>query len=253
MTVSGRDLLRTRGSGAAGVLVELGLVAIAVACNAVVRWYTLDDGAVAAAHARDVLELQQALGLDWERPMQDAALAAGWVSGFASWFYVWGYLPVLAAALVGLFVWRPAAYAVLRNALLAAGVVGLLCYALYPTAPPRLLDLGYADTVAADGLGATARPVGIANEIAAIPSFHIAYLVVIAVVVFGATRSRALRVACVVEPVLMSWAVVVTGNHWVLDVPAGALLALVGLTVAGRIRDRARRPAGEPTSRALAG
>lgn len=230
------DVLRTRGHGPTGLVVELGFVVVALVANLVVRWSTVDETDAAVAHARDVLDVQQTLGLDWERSVQDFALGAGGLGDLASGFYLWGYLPVVASALVGLYVARPAAYAYLRNALLAAGAVGLLCYAFYPTAPPRLAGLGYVDTVAAsDDLDAAARPVGLANELAAMPSFHIAWLVVVAVVVYRSTRSRLLRVACVVEPVLMSYAVVATGNHWVLDVPAGVALAVVGLWVADRL------------------
>lgn len=231
------DVLRTRGRGWQGVAVELGLVGIAVLCNLAVRQYTVDDIDRAVAHARQILDLQQALGLDWEHAVQDATLQVGWLADLSSWLYVWGYFPVVAAALVGLYVRRPEAYAALRNALLASGVVGLFFYAFYPTAPPRLTDLGYADTVLSSGsLDAAARPVGLANELAAIPSFHIAWLVVVAVVVFRATGSRALRTACVVHPAVMSYAVVATGNHWVLDVPAGVALAAVGLALAGWLR-----------------
>lgn len=229
------DLLRTRGRGAWGVAVELGLVAVALGLNLVVRWYTLDDVDTAIAHARDVLSLQRTLGIDWERPVQDAALSVAWWSDACAWFYVWGYFPSVFAAMIWLYARRATAYALLRNALLASGAVGLFFYAFYPTAPPRLTGLGYADTVATGGLGAEARPLGVANELAAIPSFHIAWLVVAAVVVFRVTSSRGLRALCVAVPALMSYVVVATGNHWVLDVPAGLALALVGLLVADRL------------------
>jgi hypothetical protein len=228
-------LLRARGRGLGGVLAELGLVGVALAVNLLVRWYTLDDLDTAVAHARDLLDLQRALGVDWEHGVQDATLGVPWLSHFLSWFYVWGYFPAVFAALLGLYVTRPASYALLRNALLASGLVGLLFYAFYPCAPPRLAGLGYTDTVlTSDALDAAARPQGLANEIAAIPSFHMAWLIVAAVVVFGATRSRWLRLLCVLEPAVMAYAVVATGNHWVLDVPAGAALAAVGLYAAKR-------------------
>jgi hypothetical protein len=236
LTAATTDLLRARGRGVRGVLVELGLIGVAVAVNLLVRWYTLDDVDVAVAHARDVLDLQRTLGIDWERPVQDATLGAPWLSDLSSWFYVWGYFPVVFATLLWLYVARPASYALLRNALLLSGLVGMFFYAFYPCAPPRLAGLGYTDTVlTSDSLNASARPAGLANEIAAIPSFHMAWLIVAAAVVFSATRSRWLRALCVVEPVVMAYVVVATGNHWVLDVPAGAALAAVGLYGAHRL------------------
>lgn len=240
--MSTTGVLTARGPGLRGLLVELGLVAAAVACNLLVRWYTLDDLDTALAHARDVLALQQALGLDWEHGIQDATLAVPGLSTLCDWFYVWGYFPVILAGLVWLYLTRPATYAVLRNALLSSGAIGLLFYAFYPCAPPRLTDLGYTDTVASGLMDGAARPLGVANELAAIPSFHIAWLVVLAVTVFRATDSALLRSICVVHPVVMSYVIVATANHWVLDIPTGVALGLVGLYAADRIRLRARRP-----------
>jgi hypothetical protein len=230
-----RSLLLSRGPGATGVLVELGVVAVALAANLTVRWLTLDDVGVAVSHAHDVLALEQAWHLDWEHAAQDAVRSQPWLGTIGAWFYVWGYLPVVVLALVVLFVLRPADYARLRNALLSGGVVGLAVYLLYPLAPPRLTDLGYADPVASSVVEASARPVGIANEIAAMPSFHVGYLVVVAVVVWRLTDSTLLRAWCVLHPLLMCWVVVATGNHWVLDLPAGVAIALLGLWVADRI------------------
>lgn len=228
------SLLTSRAPGLPGVLVELGVVAVALMANVVVRWVTLDDLDVALANAADVLALEQAWGLDWEHAAQDVVHAMPWWGTFGAWFYVWGYLPVIALALVVLFSRRPRDFAELRNALLVAGIVGLPGYVLYPLAPPRLTG-GYSDPVDGSLVEDAARPVGIANEIAAMPSFHVGLLVVVVVVVFRATRSPLLRVWCVLHPALMCWVVVATGNHWVVDIPAGVAVGVVGLWAAGRL------------------
>ena len=139
----------------------------------------------------------------------------------------------------------PTGYARLRNALLAGGVVGLAVYLLYPLAPPRLTDLGYADPIASSVVEPSARPVGIANEIAAMPSFHVGYIVVVAVVVFRPDRLGAGARLVRAPPAPDGWVVVATGNHWVLDLPAGVAIAVLGLWVADRIaRSGDERPAG---------
>ena len=53
--------------------------------------------------------------------------------------------------------------------------------------------------------------------------------------VFRLTDSVLVRAWCVVHPLLMCWVVVATGNHWVLDLPAGVAIAVLGLWVADRI------------------
>jgi hypothetical protein len=243
------SLLVRRAPGVVGVLIELGVVGVAVLVNVLVRWLTLDDVEVALDHAHSLLALQERLHLDWEHAAQDAVEAVPWLATVASWFYVWGYLPVVALALVGLFVRAPRAYARLRNALLAAGIVGLPVYVLYPLAPPRLTDLGYSDTVAASLVEDAARPVGIANEIAAMPSFHVGYLVIVCAVLWSLSRSPWVRAWCVLHPLAMCWVVLATGNHWVLDLPAGLLLGAVGLAAAGALPRMSPAPTGTgPTS-----
>ncbi len=232
------SLVARRAPGAVGVLVEVGVVGVALLANLLVRWLTLDDLDVAVANAHSLLDLQQRLHLDWEHSAQVLVEQHSWLATASSWFYFWGYLPVVAVALVALFTVSPHGYAYLRNALLAGGVVGLPVYVLYPLAPPRLTDLGYADPVAASLVADPSRPIGIANEIGAMPSFHVAYLVVVSVAIWRLTRSRWIRAWCVLHPLTMCWVILATGNHWVLDLPAGLLLAVVGLGAAEALAGR---------------
>lgn len=234
------SLLARRAPGVAGVLVEAGVVGVALLANLLVRRLTLDDLDVAVANAHRLLDLEQRLHLDWEHGAQVLVERHAWLATAASWFYFWGYLPVVALALVVLFMVSPHGYAYLRNALLAGGIVGLPVYVLYPLAPPRLTDLGYTDPVASSLVEASSRPVGVANEIGAMPSFHVAYLVVVSVAIWRVTRSRWVRAWCVLHPLVMCWVVLATGNHWVLDLPAGAFLALVGLAAAEALAGRMR-------------
>ena len=50
-----------------------------------------------------------------------------------------------------------------------------------------------------------------------------------------------MRAWCVLHPLAMCWVVLATGNHWVLDLPAGLLLAAVGLAVAASVEVRAQQ------------
>ena len=121
----------------------------------------------------------------------------------------------------------------MRNALLASGVLGLVVYAVYPCAPPWIGGGdGFTDTVAEGSFVAVARPPGVTNHLGAIPSFHVGWVILAGWVVFRIASSRTLRVLCVLYPALMGYAVISTGNHWVLDIPAGAALAALGLLVA---------------------
>lgn len=236
MTGTGRPWLRD-------LLPELGFVAGGFLGYLLVRRLTLDRTEDAVANARDVHALEGVLGLDQEYAIQDATFeSAPWLGHAATHVYVWGYLPVLVAATVWLYLRHRDAYRTLRTALVVSGCLGLLVYALYPVAPPWISDDRFTDTVSEASLEGFARPAGIMNELGAIPSFHCGWLTIAAVVVFGATRSRLVRVLCVLYPALMFVAVVVTGNHWIIDVPAGVALAALGVLVASRHEAAARHP-----------
>ncbi len=237
------ELTAPRSVKPGAVLLELGFVAIAVVLNVLVRWYTRDDYALAVTNAAEVVGLEQRWGLDWEHALQDLTLTVPGLSGLASWYYVAGYFPVVIGAMLWLFVRHPERYRVLRNALLASGALGLLGYAFYPTAPPRLTDFGFADPVAAAALGDAARPAGLANEIAAIPSFHVGWLLLAVVVTSGVVRRRWVRAVLLTQPFVMAFVIVGTGNHWVLDIPPGVLVAGIGLAVAVQLERLRRRRA----------
>ena len=66
-----------------------------------------------------------------------------------------------------------------RNSILLANVLGLFGYIFMPTAPPRLLGLGFADQHR-DGLVSFA-----ANPYAAMPSLHAADALIVGVVLFS--------------------------------------------------------------------
>ena len=223
------------------VLTQLGLVAAALGVDMLVRWSTLDDRVTAVANAKDLYALEQATGLAWEHPVQDATMAWPWLSSFFAGFYVWGYLPVVAASLVWTFVrHRDDAYVELRDSLLVSGAIGMVVYATYPVAPPRLTSASFTDTVTQGSLDAYARPLGVANQLAAVPSFHVAWLLVIAWVLVRATRSRTVLVVSVAYVATMCWAIVASVNHWVHDIPAVAAVSVAGL-VGARVVDRVRR------------
>jgi hypothetical protein len=236
-----------RTTGWRGVPVELGFVMLALVVNGVVRSHTRDDHAEAVAHAADVLALEERLHLDWEHALQDLTLAVPGLAELSAWYYVAGYLPIVIGTMGWLYARHRDSYRLLRNALLASGAIGMLGYAFYPTAPPRLTEFGFNDPVAAEALGDAARPAGIANEIAAIPSFHVAWLALAVVVATTVVRARWLRALLLLQPVIMSFVVIGTANHWVLDIPPGLAVAAFGLYVAHRID---ARPAAAATSAA---
>jgi hypothetical protein len=214
--------------------------------------YSLARGAidVQVAEARErglgILALEQAAHLDIEIGMNQVVQALPAVGLLFSYFYATLHYLVTPAVLAWIFSRRRADYAVARNGLLIATIVGLLTYWLLPTAPPRLLDIGLVDTLAhfsASGWWgeAASAPRGLeslTNQYAALPSLHVGWAVWVAIWINRYPRPRREQLAAWAYPVLMSIVVLATANHYLIDVFAGVLCVLIGTWSAQRLTGR---------------
>lgn len=218
------------------LLFQLVLISLAAVAYFGVRGLTQSSLAVAEDNARDLMRFEDAVGIGVERSLQRALIDHDWVVTLANWVYIYGHWPVIALTLAVLFVRQPPRFRLLRNAMFISGAIGLIVFALYPVAPPRLMDIGIVDTVTEQSRSyRTLQPPGLINKYAALPSLHFGWNLLVGVILWQATRRTAVRVFAVVMPVLMAFAVVVTANHYVIDVVAGGALALLGLFVALRL------------------
>jgi membrane-associated phospholipid phosphatase len=126
-------------------------------------------------------------------------------------------------------------YMLLRNAMFLSGAIGFAFFALLPVAPPRLADPSLMDTVTLHSEAYRAlQPPGLTNQYAAFPSLHFGWNVLVGVAVWGATRNVPLRLLSVVGPAAMAAAVVLTANHYVLDLVGGLAIVLFALWVVRR-------------------
>ena len=177
-------------------------------------------------NAAALIAWERSLGLWVEPAMQ------GWVVEYArplavalNWVYILTYWPViLAAALVCYLVRRPVYY-YYRSVLVVNLAMALAIFALLPVAPPFKTP-GLVDTIQVYGPAFYGGP-GMAafyNTNAALPSLHFSWTCVL-----GALFMRELpggwKALGLAYPMLTFCAIVVTGNHFVLDAAAGAVLA----------------------------
>ena len=194
------------------------------------------EPATAYSHGRDMLALTP---FDLELRADHWLAGVGWLQAPASLYYDLAHINVTMVALVACYVWRPEVYRLARNALVLTNVVGLVVFFLYPVAPPRLLPgAGFVDIVAESGTwGAANGAVQHPNEYGSMPSLHTAWAVWVALTVVVMTTSVRWRVAAWLHVVLTVFFVVVTGNHYLVDVVAG----VVTIAVAWRISQRLPR------------
>ncbi len=155
---------------------------------------------------------------------------------------------MIVATLVWLGTAQPANYRRLRNAMFISGGIGLVIFAFYPVAPPRLIDRPFVDTVTELSRSyRVLQPPALVNKFAALPSLHVGWNFLVGVFVWRHAGRRAFRWLGVLSPVLMTFAVVLTANHYVVDAAAGIVVALVGLKIANR-QTSVSRPVGTRAS-----
>ncbi len=212
---------------------QLALIVAAALLYFGVRGQTEAAESLAVAHGFDLLAFERSILLDVEVALQQLILPYQWAVTAVNWIYIWGHWPVIAATLVWLYRTRRLDFLVLRNALFLSGAIGLVIFAAYPVAPPRLLPVGFVDTVTELSTSyRVLQPPSLVNKYAALPSLHVGWNLLVGLAVFRAGTSWFVRGFGILSPLAMVAAVVLTGNHYVVDAALGVAVALTGLALA---------------------
>jgi drug/metabolite transporter superfamily protein YnfA len=217
-------------------------------------------GAIDRGHR--IAAWEAAWHLPGERAVQQAMLGVPHLSQAADVYYAYAHLNGTALFVVWLW-WRHRdSYPRARFVIISSTLACLLVQSV-PVAPPRLLtDLGFVDTALRDGHSVYGEfGSGAANQLAAMPSVHVAWAVIVGWYVFRAAPRR-WRWAGPLHTVVTVLVVVGTANHWWLDglVAAGfvALAMVAGwagprLLAASRGRTASGAAASPRASGAAAG
>lgn len=214
-------------------LLEAALCVAGYIVYSLLRGVVAGDPGTAASHARQVIGLERALHLFREPSWQRWALSVPGMERFWNGVYLWLHTPLVIFTLVYLYIRHRPTYTVIRNVFFASAAIGLLFYALYPTAPPRLMpEYGFTDAVATIARDSPdVRPGAFVNEYAAIPSLHVGWAFMIALAFWWTARHWIVRVLAVIEAVGMVLAIVFTANHYFFDGALGIAVVLVALAL----------------------
>jgi hypothetical protein len=213
-------------------LVQIALALAAVEAYELVRHALTPNWPLARRHARDVAELERLAHVGWEAPFQHAFLGAPDLVRVLNVFYVAGHFLVTAVFLAWLYHRSRAAFGRFRNVLLVTTALALAVHWSFPTAPPRLADVGVVDTLqrlSGLDIGSPAST-GFSDPVAAVPSLHAAWALCVGIGLAVHGRSRAWRTIGTVYPGAVVLATIVTGNHFLFDAVAG--MAVLGLAFA---------------------
>ena len=197
------------------------------------------DGQVASsfAHARGVVNLERGMHLFFEPSLQAWTTGQTWLIHAADFWYVNAHFLITVAFLVWLYFSRNDAFYFVRNMFMVAMGLALVGYLVFPTAPPRFMpEWGFTDTVS-DWVGQSASNTAsvLYNPFAAMPSMHVAFALMVGVSGVKLVKWRALKLFWTIYPLIVTFVVIVTANHFWLDAAAGAAVAAVSAYTATAI------------------
>lgn len=236
-------LLRTRlrtqllPQGPVDAARQVALMALAYYAYRYTRGWADDPAATAEAFAngREVIHIEQSLGIFVERSVQAWAETKPVITDFAGWMYINTQAVITVGALAYLYVVHNKSFYFVRNMFAVAFAISLVGYVAIPTAPPRFFpEWGFVDTVAeVTGVKRDNATVNaLFNPYAAVPSMHVGFALMIGVPMILMTRRRWAKALWAAYAPVVSLVVVVTANHWVLDAVAGAAVAAVSAVAA---------------------
>ena len=163
------------------------------------------------------------------------------LAGAATAYYI--VLQVLVTGIVGFLLLRSgiASFPLHRDALIVTGMIGLVAFWIYPVAPPRMLP-GYHDIAAATvPFFSSMLESKAAGEFSSLPSLHVTWALWVAVASSAMLRRRLWRILVWAYPALTTLDVLVTANHYMLDVIVAPVVLLLGYGAAAALPALARR------------
>jgi membrane-associated phospholipid phosphatase len=211
--------------------------------RAIVAGNPLAPGYKPFGDATKIINFERLLHVFVEPSIQAWTLKAHWLTVIADFTYLNAHYIVTIGALVFIYLRRNQSFYFVRNMFLIAMAIGLVGYALYPTAPPRLLpEWGFTDTIQQFTGITVERGAGSAllNLYAAVPSMHVCFALMVGVPMSLLVKRWPAKLAWRLYPVAITFVVVATGNHYFTDVFLGALTAAVSALLADRVLARLR-------------
>lgn len=221
-----KDVVLERGRQG---LTEFGLVAMLFLMYFATRGIAAGKEAVAFANAHTVMSLERQLGLYLELPLQALVLSEPWAIRLLNFVYAYTHMTGLIAFGIWAFIFHSQRYRDIRNTFLLILLTGLTIYILYPLAPPRFFPYtGFVDTLALHGGLNYDQPSlqMLYNPFAAMPSLHVGFSVFVGMGLIRLGRKLRHWILGITYPLMMTAAVIGTGNHFIVDAIAGCLLTI---------------------------
>ena len=228
--------------GGADALAQLGIFVLADLCYETVRGIAESNQAVPFQNARSIVSTEKTLHLFVEQSIQSWAMGHRVLIDFANFMYVNSHFVITTSALVWLYLRHNDRFYFVRNMFVVAMGLALVGYLVLPTAPPRFFpELGFVDTLSyyVNVKHDSGLVTLFFNPYAAVPSMHVAFSLLVAVPALLIVRRKVFKALWALYPLVVTFVVIVTGNHWLMDALAGAAVAATAAIVSARVLARA--------------
>jgi membrane-associated phospholipid phosphatase len=192
-----------------------------------VRHLTDRDPTKAIVNGLRVISLEQRFSHHlFELTVERVADSSSTLITAAAWTYWNSEFTVIGLTLLWVYLRRHERFSRFRNTILLANLIGLIGFALVPTAPPWMFPhMGFVDGV--NHQSALLQSLG--NSYAAMPSLHAADALIVGWFMVVTSRTIWAKALWALWPLWVWFCVIATANHYLLDVFAGIAVAVAAL------------------------
>jgi hypothetical protein len=218
------------------------VVVVAIEAYELLRHAMTPNWTIAERHAQDVVSWERSLHIEWEEGLQQTFLRLPELVRAMNVFYFVGHFVLTSIFFFWLYHTNRDAFSRFRNGFLIATFIALVIHWRFPTAPPRLANVGLQDTLRSLSNIDIGSPTSssFSNPVAAVPSLHAGWALGVGVGLVLYARPLFWKLVGVLYPIAVVLTIVVTGNHFVFDAIAGMLVMGLGFWIAEWLRRRPR-------------
>lgn len=228
--------------------------------------YALASYGTALANAEREIALERKLSVFYEQHIQHFFLAYPEIIKLANLYYVTVHFVLPIVILILLFRRSGERFKMYRNVFAILTALAFLVYLVFPVAPPRLLphSFGFVETQQHYG-GAGQFDAYLMKEsgdpYAAMPSLHFAWALWCSIAGYKVLKSKVTKTLLWLHPFITIFVVVITANHFFVDIVAGAVAVVISQLLAGAIgplkprwwRQAPQLESGEPAIKFVGG
>jgi len=226
-------------------LLQVAVVIAGIETYELLRHAMTPDWQVALGHAQKVVSWEQFAHIEWEEGLQQTFLRVPELVRAMNVFYFVGHFVLTSAFFFWLYHRSRPVFGRFRNGFLTATAISLVIHWKFPTAPPRLANVGLEDTLRQLSNIDIGSPTSssFSNPVAAVPSLHAGWALGVGIGLVLYARPLFWRVVGVLYPLAVALTIVVTGNHFIFDALVGYLVMGVGFALAWLVLERRGRRA----------